>query len=234
MCRRIEARAKCWFVDSKGLVTATRGDLQAHKRPFAHAHPPVATFLEAVQTLRPTAILGLAAQPGAFTPEVLQAMAAQNERPIVFALSNPTSKSECTAEEAYTHTKGRGIFASGSPFDAVTVQGQRFVPGQGNNAYIFPGLGLGVVLAGATRVTDPMFHAAARTLADYLSEESLAQGSLFPPLAEIREVSALIAEAVVRVAQEERLATAEIPADLADYVRSQMYQPRYTEYLPTS
>jgi len=229
-----EARAKCWFVDSKGLVTASRGDLQAHKRPFAHEHPPVATFLEAVQSLRPTAILGLAAQPGAFTPEVLQAMAAQQERPIVFALSNPTSKSECTAEQAYAHTEGRGIFASGSPFDPVTVHGQTFVPGQGNNAYIFPGLGLGAVLAGATRVTDPMFHAAARTLADYLPEESLAQGSLFPPLAQIREVSARIAEAVIRVAQAEGLATTELPADLAGHVRRHMYQPRYPEYLPVA
>ncbi|MCL4864508.1 MAG: NAD-dependent malic enzyme [Gemmatimonadales bacterium] len=229
-----EARAKCWFVDSRGLVVAARTDLQDYKRPFAHEHPPVASFLEAVQALKPTAILGLAAQPGAFSPEVLRAMAAQQERPIIFALSNPTSKSECTAEAAYTHTEGRGVFASGSPFDPVTVHGRTFVPGQGNNAYIFPGLGLGAVVAGATRVTDAMFHAAAQTLANYLTEDSLAQGSLFPPLAEIREVSARIAEAVVRVAQAEGLATAELPEDIAGLVRRRMYQPRYPEYVPTA
>lgn len=226
-----EARQRCWFLDSKGLVVASRTDLQDYKRPFAHDHAPVANFLEAVEALHPTAILGLAAQPGAFTPEVLQAMARHNARPVIFALSNPTSKSECTAEAAYTHTEGRGVFASGSPFDPVTVGGTRFVPGQGNNAYIFPGLGLGAVLSGATRVTDPMFHAAAQTLADYLSEESLAQGSLFPPLAEIREASARIAEAVIRVAREEGLATGSLPDDLGAFVRERMYQPRYPDYL---
>ena len=191
----------------------------------------MATFLEAVESIRPTTILGLAAQPGAFTPEVLQAMARHNPRPVIFALSNPTSKSECTAEAAYTHTEGRGVFASGSPFDPVTVAGTHFVPGQGNNAYIFPGLGLGAVLAGATRVTDSMFHAAAQSLADYLSDESLAQGSLFPPLSEIREVSARIAAAVIRVAQEEGLTTREVPEDLGAFVRQRMYQPRYPDYL---
>lgn len=226
-----EARRRCWFFDSHGLVVASRGDLAAYKLPFAHDHPPVATFLDAVRALRPTAILGVSAQPGTFTAEVLAAMAELNERPVVFALSNPTSKSECTAEEAYRHTGGRAVFASGSPFEPVTLEGRRFVPGQGNNAYIFPGLGLGVVLAGATRVTDAMFHAAARALAEFVADSSLAEGSLFPPLTEIRQASARIAAAVMRVAHAEGLATIPLPDDLDAHIAARMYEPVYPDLL---
>lgn len=225
------ARRQCWFVDSRGLVVASRDDLAAHKRPFAHDHAPVPTLIEAVRRLRPTAILGLSAQPAAFTREVLEAMAEINERPVVFALSNPTSKSECTAEDAYTHTGGRAVFASGSPFDPVELAGRRFVPGQGNNAYIFPGLGLGVVLSGARRVSDGMFHAAAEALAGFVSGDSLAAGSLFPPLAEIRAVSERIAAAVIQVAHDEGLATEPMPADLGAFVAARMYQPVYPDLL---
>ena len=142
-----DARKLCWFVDSKGLVVADRTDLVAHKRPYAHAHPFIADFLTAVESLRPTAIIGVSGMPRTFTGPVVEAMAAINERPIIFALSNPTSKSECTAEQAYTWSDGRAIFASGSPFDTVDYQGKTFVPGQGNNAYIFPGVGLGAIAA---------------------------------------------------------------------------------------
>ncbi|MFN2315346.1 MAG: NAD-dependent malic enzyme [Gemmatimonadales bacterium] len=225
------ARRQCWFFDSHGLVVASRGDLADYKRPFAHDHPPVERFEESVRLLRPTAILGVSAQGGAFTPEILRAMAEINERPVIFALSNPTSKSECTAEAAYQHTGGRAVFASGSPFDAVTHEGRRFVPGQGNNAYIFPGLGLGVVLAGARRVTDAMFHASAGALAEFVSDSSLAEGSLFPPLSEIRQASARIAEAVIRVAHEEGLATQPLPDDLPAYVASHMYEPVYPDLM---
>ncbi len=173
-----------------------RKDLAPHKLPYAHVHPPVETLVEAMRAIRPTALLGLSTQGGAFKEPVLRAMAELNHRPIIFALSNPTSKSECTAAEAYLATDGRAIFASGSPFDPVEVDGKRFVPGQGNNAYIFPGLGLGVMVSGARRVTDPMFHAAARTLADIVPEEALQVGLLYPPLAGIRAVSMRIARAV--------------------------------------
>jgi malate dehydrogenase (oxaloacetate-decarboxylating)(NADP+) len=226
-----QARRQCWFFDSHGLVVASRGDLAAYKKPFAHDHPPEAGFEEAVRTLKPTAILGVSAQGGAFTPGILRAMAEINERPVIFALSNPTSKSECTAEAAYQHTGGRAVFASGSPFDVVTHEGRQFVPGQGNNAYIFPGLGLGVVLAGASRVTDAMFHASARALAEFVSDSSLADGSLFPPLSEIRQTSARIAEAVIRVAHEEGLATQPMPNDLPAYVASHMYEPTYLDLM---
>lgn len=226
-----EARKRCWMVDSKGLVVAGRGDLAEHKKPYAHEHAPVADFLGAVQALEPTAIIGVGATPGVFTRAVIEAMTRINARPIVFALSNPTSKSECTAEQAYAWSGGKALFASGSPFDAVTLpDGRRFVPRQGNNSYIFPGVGLGVVTVRASRVTDEMFMAAARTLATRVSEQDLAQGSLYPPLNRVREVSAHIAAAVAEVAFSRGLAGIERPADMHELMRSQMYEPRYQDY----
>jgi malate dehydrogenase (oxaloacetate-decarboxylating)(NADP+) len=224
------ARRRCWMVDSKGLVVATRQGLAAHKLPYAHDHAPIADFLGAVRALRPTAIIGVGATPGMFTRDVIEEMSRLNERPIVFALSNPTSKSECTAEQAYGWSGGRALFASGSPFDPVMLDGRRFVPRQGNNSYIFPGVGLGVVTVRASRVTDEMFMAAARTLAEHVSEADLAQGSLYPPLNHVRDVSAHIAAAVADVAYRSDLAGMERPADLLDYMRSQMYEPRYVSY----
>jgi malate dehydrogenase (oxaloacetate-decarboxylating)(NADP+) len=180
--------------------------------------------------LKPTAIIGVSATPNAFTREVIEAMARINERPIVFALSNPTSRSECTAEQAYAWSGGRALFASGSPFDPVTVGGQHFVPRQGNNSYIFPGVGLGAIIGGLSRVTDRMFMAAARTLAAQVSEADLAQGSLYPPLNRVRDVSAFIAAAVIEQGLAAGLAGVEPPADMLAYVRSQMYVPQYAQY----
>src|SRR5690606_24341747 len=156
----------CWFVDSTGLVVKSRGGLAEHKLPYAHDHAPLPDLLSAVRALRPYALVGASGQPQTCTPDVVVAMSAVNERPIVFALSNPTSRSECTAEQAYEWSGGRAVFASGSPFPAVDYQGQTFAPGQANNAYIFPGVGLGVIASGARRVTGEMFLSAARTLAD--------------------------------------------------------------------
>jgi malate dehydrogenase (oxaloacetate-decarboxylating)(NADP+) len=225
-----DARGRCWMVDSKGLVVAGRGALAEHKKPYAHPHEPVTDFTKAVEALEPTAIIGVGATPGVFTREVIEAMARLNERPIVFALSNPTSKSECTAEQAYAWSGGRALFASGSPFDAVTLDGRHYVPRQGNNCYIFPGVGLGVVAARASRVSDGMFMAAARTLADTVTEQDLAQGSLYPPLSRIREVSARIAASVAEVAFATDLADIDPPADLLAFIHSQMYDPHYHSY----
>ncbi len=225
-----DARRRCWLVDSKGLVVASRSDLASHKKPYAHEHAPAGSFIEAIRTLEPTAIIGVSATPNTFTKEVIETMAQLNERPIVFALSNPTSRAECTAEQAYAWSGGRALFASGSPFDPVTVDGRRFVPRQGNNSYIFPGVGLGAIAGGLTQVTDRMFMAAARTLAAQVSEADLAQGSLYPPLGRVRDVSAFIAAAVIEEALSEGLAGIEAPADMLAYVHSQMYTPEYASY----
>jgi malate dehydrogenase (oxaloacetate-decarboxylating)(NADP+) len=225
------ARGRCWMVDSKGLVVRSRTDLAEHKRPYAHEHAPVAGFLAAVEALEPTAIIGVGATPGTFTREVVEAMARINERPMVFALSNPTSRSECTAEQAYAWSGGRALFASGSPFDPVTFDGRRFVPRQGNNSYIFPGVGLALVATRASRATDAMFMAAARTLAGTVREEDLAQGSLYPPLSRVREVSAKIAVAVAEIAFEQGLAGIARPEDLPGFIRGQMYDPHYVSYV---
>ncbi|MCA9986134.1 MAG: NAD-dependent malic enzyme [Anaerolineales bacterium] len=221
------ARRQCWFVDSRGLVVASRDDLAAYKLPYAHEHPFLPDFLAAVRTLKPTIIIGASGQPGLFNEAVLTEMAALNKRPIIFSLSNPTSKSECTAEQAYRHTDGRAIFASGSPFAPVTWQGQTLAPAQGNNAYVFPGVGLGVLVSGARLVTDSMFMAAARTLAALTTPADLAEGRILPALSRIREVSAHIAVAVAEVAYAEGLAGVDRPVDLLTAVEQAMYWPYY-------
>jgi malate dehydrogenase (oxaloacetate-decarboxylating)(NADP+) len=222
-----EARQRCWFVDSKGLVVKSRTDLAHHKLPFAHDHAPTATLLETIHSIQPHALIGVSGTPSTFTTEVLQAMAGYNPRPIVMALSNPTSKAECTAREAYTDTNGTAIFASGSPFAPVSFKGKTHVPGQGNNAYIFPGVGLGVLVAESSRVTDEMFAAAARTLASMVTEDDLAMGRIYPSLSRIREVSRVIAVEVARLAFDRGLAQRERPEDIAAAVHEAMYVPEY-------
>jgi malate dehydrogenase (oxaloacetate-decarboxylating)(NADP+) len=225
-----EARRRCWLVDSKGLVVNARNDLAEHKKRYAHPHPHVSGLLAAVDALRPTAIIGVAAVGGAFTREVVAAMAAFNERPIIFALSNPTSKSECTARQAYEWTGGRALFASGSPFAPVQLGEAQYVSRQGNNSYIFPGVGMGAIVSRTRRVTDEMFLVAARTLAEQVTAEDLAQGSLYPPLPSIRAVSAHIAAAVADVAFTRGIAGASRPADLLAHVKAAMYEPDYATY----
>ena len=224
------ARSNCWLFDSKGLVVAGRGELALHKQPYAHEHAPQSDFVAAIRALKPTAVIGVAASGGAFTREVLGTMSELNRRPIVFALSNPTSKAECTAQQAYEWSDGRALFACGSPFDPVTWGSATFVPRQGNNSYIFPGLGLGAVAVKARRITDAMFLAAARALAEQVTPEDLAQGSLYPPLSQVRSVSAHIAAAVAEVAFTQGHATIPKPPDLMAHVRSCMYEPRYESF----
>ena len=222
-----EALRRTWLVDSRGLVVKNRAGLTDHKLRYAHDHAPVGDFLTAIQMLKPTAIIGVAAVGGAFTPEVLKTMAEINDRPIVFALSNPTSKAECSAEEAYRHTGGRALFACGSPYDPVRLDGKTFVPRQGNNSYIFPGVGLGAIAIGSRLVTDEMFMAAAHTLAYLVNLDDIEQGSLYPALPRIREVSAHIAVAVAEVAYKRGLATLPRPNNLMAFIESQMYDPQY-------
>ena len=225
-----QARRNCWLFDSKGLVVAGRGELAAHKRPFAHAHAQQPDFIGAIRATKPTAIIGVAATAGTFTREVIEEMSRLNVRPIVFSLSNPTSKSECTARQAYEWSAGKALFACGSPFDPVTLGGHTHVPRQGNNSYIFPGVGLGAIAVKATRITDAMFLAAAHALAAQVTQQDLAQGSLYPPLANVREVSAHIAAAVAEVAFAQGYAGIDKPGDLLAHVRSCMYEPSYPHY----
>ena len=224
-----EARKRSWFFDSHGLVVKSRTGLASHKLPFAHDHPGATEFVEAIKSLRPTAIIGVSGMPQTFTQACIEAMAGINDRPIVFALSNPTSKSECTARQAYEWSKGLAVFASGSPFDPVELDGNKLVPGQGNNAYIFPGVGLGAIVSRTRRITDEMFVAAARTLADQVTDSDLKLGRIYPALSRIREVSARIGEKVAETAFDRGLAAVARPRDLAESVRGEMYEPSYTQ-----
>jgi malate dehydrogenase (oxaloacetate-decarboxylating)(NADP+) len=225
------ARGCCWFADSKGLVVSSRHDLAEHKVRYAHHHSFLVDPLSMIEAVRPAAIIGVSGQPGVFTEHILKRMGELNERPIIFALSNPTSKSECTAEAAYRFTEGRAIFVSGSPFDPVVLDGRKFIPSQGNNAYIFPGIGLGVVASESRRVTDRMLLTAARALAAESTETDLAEGRIYPPLARIREVSLKIALAVANEAYDQGLAAAPRPPNLASHIRAQVFVPKYSEYV---
>jgi len=222
-----EARRRCWFVDTKGLVVKSRADLAVHKLRFAHDAPGQPDLLAAVKALRPTALVGVSTMPKAFSQAIVEELSRLNARPMIFALSNPTSKAECSAEEAYRWSKGQAIYASGSPFPPCVLDGRTFVPGQGNNSYIFPGVGLGVVACRARHVTDRMFSASARTLASLVLPEDLALGRIYPALTRIREVSLRIGAAVAEVAFQDGLAGIPRPADLGALVKDAMWEPRY-------
>jgi len=227
-----EACRRCWFVDSQGLVVRGRpGRLAEHKEPYAHAHPCIAKLDEAIEALRPTVLVGVSGQTKAFNEGIVRRMASLNERPIIFALSNPTSKAECTAEEAYQWSGGRAIFASGSPFPPVKLGDRTFVPGQGNNVYIFPGVGLGALVCESSCVTDAMFLSSARTLASMVTDEDLAIGRVYPALTKIREVSVKIAAAVAAEAHRAGFARRPRPADIEADIRSRMFVPEYRDYV---
>ena len=225
-----QARHHCWFVDSRGLVVEGRENLSEEKLRYAHPHEPAADLEAAVESLQPTALIGACGRPHTFTEDIIKRMATFNEQPIIFALSNPTSMSECTAEEAYTWSDGRAIFASGSPFAEVKVGEKTLVPGQGNNAYIFPGVGLGVIVSEATRVTDEMFLAAAECLAGQVTERDLAVGRVYPSLTRIREVSAHVATAVAEIAYNSNLTSRPRPDDVIADIRNNMFEPEYVDY----
>jgi malate dehydrogenase (oxaloacetate-decarboxylating)(NADP+) len=222
-----QAKSRCLYFDSQGLVLASRAGLPEHKRAFAQERPPAADLCAAIESFRPTALVGATGKGGLFTKDVLAAMARVNDRPIVFALSNPTANAECTAEQAYAWTGGRAVFAAGSPFAPVTMDGRTHAPGQANNSYVFPGVGLGLLICGATRATDEMFIAAADALASEVSEEDRAQGRVFPKAARMRDVAARVAAEVARVAYERGIATRPRPHDLRTAAKRAMYWPSY-------
>jgi len=225
------ARKNLYLFDSDGLITVDRKDLSEANLKYAQQVDVETNFSEAVEKLKPTIVIGVSGVGGAFEEKMVRNMTQDNDRPIIFALSNPTSKSECTAEEAYSWSEGKAIFASGSPFDTVKLKGKTYHPGQGNNAYVFPGVGLGIVASGATRVTDKMFLAAAHALADMMEYKNLEKGALYPALAEISNVSKRIALAVALEVYNSNLASQPRPENLEQHIKEIMYSPHYESYI---
>jgi malic enzyme len=234
-----EIRRRLVFVDSVGLVCERRTDLEAHKRDVALTRedlqalqtpdPPPASLEQVVRWYRPTVLIGTTGQAGDFTPGVLGAMAESCERPLIFPLSNPTSKAECTPTEALLHSDGRALVATGSPFEPVTFQGKRHVIGQCNNLYVFPGVGLGALISEASRVTNSMFLKAAQALSEFTAETSSGDGCLYPCLCDLRKVSRLIAFQVARTARDEGLGRSLTDEALWQEIEGFCWFPEYPE-----
>lgn len=222
-----QARKRCWLFDVNGLITSDRDDIADFQKPFAHEGAPAATFAEAVNALHPTGIIGVSTVPKLFNEDVIRAMAKCNERPIIFPYSNPTSHSECTAEEAYTWTEGRAVFASGSPFAPVSLDGKVFVPGQGNNVYIFPAMGLAIYATQAKRVTDELFIRCAEAVAEQVTQADLDTGLIYPPMKNIFHSSVTAATKVAELIFEHGLAQVDRPADLEAFIQEKLYRPEY-------
>ena len=231
-----EARARLWLVDSQGLVHTGRTKLGPFKQKYAQAieetlhwtldDPPQLSFSEVIKNVQPTILIGTSAQPGAFTEQIVSEMAKHVERPVIFPLSNPTSKSEATPSDLFDWTEGRAIIATGSPFPAVVRDGRAIRIGQCNNSFIFPGVGLGVIASGARRVTDAMFVAAARLLSEFAPVLFDPQAPLYPPLEQVREVSLKVAVAVAREAQRSGLAEVDLD-NLEQTITGKMWTPDY-------
>jgi malate dehydrogenase (oxaloacetate-decarboxylating)(NADP+) len=224
-----EARKRNALFDVNGLMVSSRTDLADFQRPFAVDHAPISDFAEAVRALMPNAIIGVSTVPKLFNQQVIEAMAEVNERPIIFPYSNPTSRSECTADEAYRWSKGRAVFASGSPYPPVEIEGKVFVPGQGNNVYIFPALGMAVYATEATRVTQEMFILAARAVAEQVGEDSLEKGLIYPPQSQIYSASLHVAAKVAEYIYDHGLARVPRPPDVQAQIAEKAYKPVYPE-----
>jgi malate dehydrogenase (oxaloacetate-decarboxylating)(NADP+) len=222
-----QARARNWLYDINGLMIASRTDLAAFQKPFAHDAAPVNSFVAAVEAIRPTGIIGVSTVPKLFNQAVIEAMARINDRPIIFPYSNPTSRSECTAEEAYKWSDGRAVFASGSPFPAVEINGNTLIPGQGNNVYIFPAMGMAVLATEAKRVTEEMFIIAARAVAEQVTEANLATGLIYPPTSNILSASLHAAARIAEYIFDHDLAAIPRPADIDAHIHEQAYKPVY-------
>jgi len=224
-----EARRRNALFDIHGLLVSSRTDLADFQKPFALDRASIAKFVDAVKALKPTGIIGVSTVPKLFTREVIEAMADINERPIIFPYSNPTSRSECTAEEAYRWSDGRAVFASGSPFPPVEIGGRKFIPGQGNNVYIFPAMGMAVFATEASRVTEEMFIVAAKAVAEQVTEENLASGLIYPPQSRILNASLHVAERVATEIFDKGLARVKRPDDVGALIRERAYRPDYPE-----
>ena len=222
-----EGRARNWLFDINGLITASRADIADFQKPFAPEHAPLSSFVEAIEAFRPTGIIGVSTVPKLFNRQLIGAMARINERPIIFPYSNPTSRSECTAEEAYTWSEGRAVFASGSPFPPVDYHGRKFVPGQGNNVYIFPAMGMAVLATEAKRVTEEMFIIAAKAVAEQVTQAHLDVGLIYPPTTDILNASLHTAEKIAEYIFDKGLARIPRPDDISAHIRAMTYKPGY-------
>jgi len=221
-----QARSRLWFVNRSGLIVKDNGPHAPHRQAYAHAIP-ARGLQDAIRDLQPQVLIAATGATGIITEAVVRQLAEINARPVIFALSNPTSRAECTAEQAYRWSDGRAVFASGSPFDPVTLDGRTLRPGQANNAYVFPGIGLGALACRARHLSDAMFLAAAHALASMVSERDLAGGTVYPPLTDIRRVSIAIAKAVARTAWRTGLAQRAEPVDVERTIGDMMYDPGY-------
>ena len=222
-----DAQARVYMFDINGLLEPSRKDLVDFQKPYAHQHAPTKDFVAAIKSIKPTTIIGVSTIGGAFTQKVVESMSRINERPVILALSNPTEHAECTAEQAYTWSKGKAIYAAGVQFPPVHYNGQTFLPGQANNFYIFPAVGMAIFATQAKRVTDEMFIEAGQAVADQVPPALLKQGLLYPLQANIFETEIQTAARVAKLVFDSGLARVERPADMVEFIRRHVYKPEY-------
>ncbi|MGD1038161.1 MAG: NAD-dependent malic enzyme [Roseiarcus sp.] len=229
-----DAQSRVYMFDVNGLLDSTRADLVDFQKPYAHKHAPTRDFVAAIESIKPTTIIGVSTIGGAFNQKVIEAVSRINERPVVLALSNPTEQAECAPEQAYAWSKGKAIYAAGVQFPPVHLDGQTFLPGQANNFYIFPAIGMAIYATQASRVTDEMFIEAAGAVADQVPSELLKQGLLYPLQSNILETEIQTAARVAKLVFDSKLARVERPADMVAFIRSHVYKPEYRTLAPTA
>ena len=222
-----DAQSRVSMFDINGLLEPTRTDLVDFQKPYAHSHPPTKDFVEAIKSLKPTTIIGVSTVGGAFSQEVVETMSQLNDRPVILALSNPTEHAECTAEQTYTWSKGKAIYAAGVQFPPVHLNGKTFLPGQANNFYIFPAVGLAIYATQAKRVSDEMFIEAAAAVADQVPEEQMNQGLIYPSQSNILEIEIKTAVRVAKLVFDSELAQVDRPDDINTFIRQHVYKPEY-------
>jgi malate dehydrogenase (oxaloacetate-decarboxylating)(NADP+) len=222
-----DAQSRVYMFDVNGLLESSRTDLVDFQKPYAHSHAPTRHFVDAINSIRPTTIIGVSTIGGAFTQEVIEAMSRINGRPVILAISNPTEKAECTPEQAYTGSNGKAIYAAGVQFPPVQCNGQTFLPGQANNFYIFPAVGMAIFATQAKRVTDEMFIEAGQAVADQVPADLLKQGLLYPLQSNVLETEIKTAARVAKLAFDSGLARVDRPADMEAFIRSHVYKPEY-------
>jgi malate dehydrogenase (oxaloacetate-decarboxylating)(NADP+) len=231
---RQQAQSKVYMFDINGLLETTRTDLVEFQKPYAHKHTPTRDFVAAIESIKPTTIIGVSTIGGAFTQNVIESMSRINARPVILALSNPTEKAECTPEQAYTWSKGKAIYAAGVQFPPVQVNGKTYLSGQANNFYIFPAVGMAIFATQASRVTDEMFIEAARAVADQVPSDLLKQGLLYPLQSSILETEIQTAARVAKLVFDSGLARVERPNDMVAFIRQHVYKPEYEAVAPSA